>query len=112
MLCAMGLPPVSHSDDPARALSAALDILANVSRLGEGVCARVGVVTGRAFCGVIGTERRREYTVGGGAVLLHLAAAWMEGAFWAAPVLPFALATAHGQDRQPGCAPDDVQQRE
>jgi class 3 adenylate cyclase len=58
VLAAFGLPPQAHEDDAARACRAALAICA---ALGEG--ARVGVTTGRAFCGEVGSGERREYTI-------------------------------------------------
>ena len=58
VLAVFGLPPQAHEDDAARACRAALAI---VERLGQG--ARVGVTTGRAFCGEVGSPDRREYTV-------------------------------------------------
>eukprot|EP00045_Choanoeca_perplexa_P016908 m.235101 g.235101 ORF g.235101 m.235101 type:complete len:1667 (-) comp17397_c0_seq3:36-5036(-) len=68
VLCAMGLPPMKHSDDPSRALAAALSLASNISSLGDGISARIGVATGRAFCGVIGSPQRREYTMMGAVV--------------------------------------------
>ncbi len=68
LLAAMGLPPFSHSDDPLRAVLAALDIVAKIEKLGL-VC-RVGIATGRVFCGSIGSSRRREYTMIGKVVNL------------------------------------------
>ena len=70
VLCAMGLPPMPHADDPVRAIHAALDLVENISGLGEGVYASVGVSTGQAFCGVIGSQTRREYTLMGSVVNL------------------------------------------
>ncbi|MBL8616922.1 MAG: AAA family ATPase [Deltaproteobacteria bacterium] len=58
VLAAFGLPPQAHEDDAARACRAAVAICA---ALGEG--ARVGVTTGRAFCGEVGSGERREYTI-------------------------------------------------
>eukprot|EP00730_Choanoeca_flexa_P001021 TRINITY_DN10444_c0_g1_i1.p1 TRINITY_DN10444_c0_g1~~TRINITY_DN10444_c0_g1_i1.p1 ORF type:complete len:1056 (+),score=243.50 TRINITY_DN10444_c0_g1_i1:148-3168(+) len=68
VLCAMGLPPMKHSDDPSRALAAALSLATNIASLGDGIEARIGVATGRAFCGVIGSKQRREYTMMGAVV--------------------------------------------
>lgn len=68
LLAAMGLPPLSHSDDPLRAVLAALDIVAKMESLGL-VC-RVGIATGRVFCGSIGSSKRREYTMIGKVVNL------------------------------------------
>eukprot|EP00042_Codosiga_hollandica_P058529 m.884049 g.884049 ORF g.884049 m.884049 type:complete len:1470 (-) comp59887_c0_seq2:3899-8308(-) len=69
-LCALGLPPMHHSDDPIRAVAAALAIVENLKLLGHGITASVGVATGRAFCGVVGSELRREYTLMGEVVNL------------------------------------------
>lgn len=63
----MGLPPMPHFDDPIRAIAAALDLRDNIKLLsdkfGTEVHATIGVSTGRAFCGVVGSNLRREYTV-------------------------------------------------
>jgi hypothetical protein len=45
MLCAWGLPPLSHADDPHRATSAALELAAALKALGAK--ARIGVTTGK-----------------------------------------------------------------
>ncbi|EDQ89284.1 uncharacterized protein MONBRDRAFT_8342 [Monosiga brevicollis MX1] len=58
ILCAMGLPPMPHADDPKRALVAALDLVENIEALGSFIRCRVGVTTGMAFCGVIGAKQR------------------------------------------------------
>lgn len=68
LLAAMGLPPFSHSDDPLRAVLAALDIIAKMEKFG--LTCRVGIATGRVFCGSIGGARRREYTMIGKVVNL------------------------------------------
>ena len=52
-----------HTDDSVRAVVAALNLVDNLKGLGDGVHCRVGVATGRAFCGVVGSTSRREYTV-------------------------------------------------
>lgn len=68
LLAAMGLPPFSHSDDPLRAVLAALDSVEKIKKLGF-IC-RVGIATGRVFCGSIGSTQRREYTMIGQVVNL------------------------------------------
>jgi len=76
MLAAMGLPPLSHYDDPARGIAAALEIQTRLKELG--LKAYIGVTTGRAFCGEVGNPRRREYTIMGDVV--NLAARLMSNA--------------------------------
>jgi class 3 adenylate cyclase/tetratricopeptide (TPR) repeat protein len=58
-----GLPSGSHEDNADRALRCALELAAALRA--EGLPAAVGVATGRAFCGVFGSDRRREYMVRG-----------------------------------------------
>ncbi|EGD79547.1 hypothetical protein PTSG_10115 [Salpingoeca rosetta] len=74
VLCAMGLPPMPHFDDPVRAVEAAVDLRDNIALLSEKVGvpihATIGVSTGRAFCGVVGSKLRREYTLMGDVVNL------------------------------------------
>eukprot|EP00056_Hartaetosiga_gracilis_P002016 m.49654 g.49654 ORF g.49654 m.49654 type:complete len:1204 (+) comp10873_c0_seq4:170-3781(+) len=74
VLSATGLPPVPHFDDANRAVSAALDLVKNIELLGQQIGQRIyptiGVTTGRVFCGVVGSLRRREYTIMGDAVNL------------------------------------------
>ncbi len=65
---AFGLPPLAHEDDAARGVKAALLIRAELH--GIGVRASVGVTTGRVYCGAVGGEIRREYTVMGGPINL------------------------------------------
>ncbi len=76
LVAAFGLPPLSHEDDPARAVSAALGIQAAMLRHGASVS--IGIATGQVFCGTIGNQLRSEYTVIGSAV--NLAARLMEAA--------------------------------
>ncbi len=61
IIAAWGLPPDSHEDDPARAIRAAVEVRARLSDLGWR--ASIGVSTGRAFCGLVGSPKRCEYTV-------------------------------------------------
>ena len=72
----LGLPPLSHTDDPQRALRAAIDMQAGLRELG--LDSAIGVCSGTAFCGVVGNNRRREYTVMGDVV--NLSARLMQAA--------------------------------
>lgn len=68
LVAAYGLPPLAHEDDAALGVLAALDIH---TKLGElNVRHAIGLATGRAFCGAIGGESRREYTLIGDVVNL------------------------------------------
>ena len=58
-----GLPPRAHEDDAERGLRAAATVRAELAELGL-PCA-VGVCSGRAFCGLFGTDLRREYALYG-----------------------------------------------
>jgi class 3 adenylate cyclase/tetratricopeptide (TPR) repeat protein len=57
--------PVKHDDDERRALACALDLLALAPRR-----SRIGVTTGRVYCGQVGSEARWEYAVIGDTVNL------------------------------------------
>jgi class 3 adenylate cyclase/tetratricopeptide (TPR) repeat protein len=61
MVAAFGLPPVAHEDDGVRAVRAALGIQAQLRR--HRVRYAIGIATGRAFCGSVGSDLRREYTM-------------------------------------------------
>lgn len=76
LLAAFGLPPLAHTDDPIRALSAARDILQRVPDLGHRVS--IGIAGGPVFCGDRGTPRRRDYAMVGHTV--NLAARLMQAA--------------------------------
>jgi class 3 adenylate cyclase len=67
-IAAYGLPPLSHEDDPYRAIRAATSIHETLKRIG--IQANYGIATGRAFCGSIGGAQRREYTIIGAVVNL------------------------------------------
>jgi class 3 adenylate cyclase/tetratricopeptide (TPR) repeat protein len=58
-----GLPPRAHEDDAERALRAAAALRAVLAEL-DLPCS-VGVSSGRAFCGLFGTDLRREYALYG-----------------------------------------------
>lgn len=68
IIAALGLPPFSHEDDPTRGLQAALMIRKELEALK--IRSNIGVTTGRIFCGSIGNDARREYTIIGNAVNL------------------------------------------
>jgi len=68
VIAALGLPPFSHEDDPARGIQAALMIRKQLQAMK--VRSNIGVATGRIFCGTIGNDTRREYTIMGNAVNL------------------------------------------
>ncbi|MEC9465376.1 MAG: BREX system ATP-binding domain-containing protein, partial [Myxococcota bacterium] len=76
MLAVFGLPPVSHEDDAARACMAALKLQESLRTIGHD--SSVGLSTGQAFCGAVGSDIRREYTVIGDVV--NLSARLMQAA--------------------------------
>ncbi|MFK7958421.1 MAG: adenylate/guanylate cyclase domain-containing protein [Lysobacterales bacterium] len=76
LLAAFGLPPLAHSDDPERGVRCALKIREALSDLGW-TCS-IGITTGRVYCGAVGSEHRREYTIMGDPV--NLAARLMQNA--------------------------------
>lgn len=67
-LFVFGLSPLVHIDDPVRAISSCFEMIDSLKRMG--LRGRFGVTTGRVFCGVVGSEGRREYTVMGDTVNL------------------------------------------
>lgn len=67
-LFVFGLPPLVHIDDPRRAVTGALEMISRAH--GMDLRAKAGATTGRVYCGIIGSDRRQEYTVIGGSVNL------------------------------------------
>lgn len=67
-ISAFGLPPLSHEDDPWRAVQASLMIMLKIDELS--IKTSVGITTGKAFCGAVGSEERREYAMVGDVVNL------------------------------------------
>jgi hypothetical protein len=76
LLAVLGLPPFSHEDDAERGVLAALAMRRALGELG--LRCEVGVSTGRVYCGIVGSELRREYTILGDSV--NLAARLMQRA--------------------------------
>ncbi|AXQ30921.1 hypothetical protein D0B54_20535 [Solimonas sp. K1W22B-7] len=68
LVAALGLPPLAHEDDPARGVQAALAMHGALEALG--MRCSIGVTTGRVYCGSVGGEQRREYTIMGDVVNL------------------------------------------
>ena len=68
LIAVYGLPPLYHRDDPDRATMAAMAVRDRLARVGQK--AWIGVTTGQAFCGIVGNQTRREYTVMGDVVNL------------------------------------------
>jgi tetratricopeptide (TPR) repeat protein len=74
LILAWGLPPFAHEDDPRRALRASLELYRQLAH----PAAAAGIATGMAFCGPVGNNLRREYTLIGSVV--NLAARLMQAA--------------------------------
>lgn len=66
VVAAMGLPPLAHQDDAVRGVKAALAMHSQLKQLG--VRSAIGITTGDVFCGSVGNNVRREYTLVGDAV--------------------------------------------
>jgi class 3 adenylate cyclase/tetratricopeptide (TPR) repeat protein len=69
LIAAFGLPPLSHEDDAIRAIRAATLISARLKKE-LSIDASIGITTGKAFCGAVGSEERREYAMVGDIVNL------------------------------------------
>ncbi len=63
ILTAFGLPPLIHDDDPIRAIRSALYAKEELRKI---ACeSKMGIATGKVFCGTVGNEIRSEYTMHG-----------------------------------------------
>ncbi len=76
LVAALGLPPLAHENDAARGVQAALAMQTRLRQFG--LSSAVGITTGRVFCGSVGTDQRREYTMLGDTI--NLAARLMQAA--------------------------------
>jgi class 3 adenylate cyclase/tetratricopeptide (TPR) repeat protein len=74
VVLAFGLPGRSHEDDAARGVRAALAVQRKLEA--SNLRASIGVTSGPAFCGLRGSERRRQYTIVG--PMMNLAARLMQ----------------------------------
>ncbi len=75
-VCAFGLPPLAHENDPRRALEAGIALQEALAC--QDVSTSVGIATGPVFCGVYGSANRRQYTTLGNTV--NLSARLMQAA--------------------------------
>jgi class 3 adenylate cyclase/tetratricopeptide (TPR) repeat protein len=66
ILAAFGLPPMTHENDPHRAVYASWELSKYFRSMD--LQSSIGIATGKVFCGVIGNDIRREYTVMGDTV--------------------------------------------
>ncbi|MCP4423053.1 MAG: AAA family ATPase [Chloroflexi bacterium] len=76
LVAAQGLPPMAHEDDAVRGMQTAVDLKAELEKLKMNFA--VGVATGHVFCGLVGSDARREYTMIGDVV--NMAARLMQAA--------------------------------
>ncbi len=83
MMAVFGLPPLAHEDDAVRAIDAAQQLRTVLKRLGWQTV--MGVASGKAFCGSVGSATRCAYTVLGDVV--NLAARLMQAADELLPIL-------------------------
>ena len=75
-ICGFGLPPLAHENDARRAIEAAIELRGRLDA--RNIPTSVGVATGAVFCGIYGSDTRRQYTVLGSTV--NLAARLMQAA--------------------------------
>lgn len=76
LVAALGLPPLAHEDDALRGVQVALGIAQALREMGHANA--IGITSGQAFCGEIGSSYRREYTMIGD--IVNVAARLMQSA--------------------------------
>ena len=76
LISVFGLPPLAHNNDPARAILCSLKLQQVMSAIG--IQTSIGVTSGVAFCGLVGSKSRREYSVLGD--IVNLSARLMQNA--------------------------------
>jgi class 3 adenylate cyclase len=59
LIAVLGLPPLAHEDDAVRGVLAGMEMSAELRRLG--LRGAIGITTGQVFCGIVGSQKRREY---------------------------------------------------
>lgn len=74
LVAVLGLPPLAHEDDAVRGVQTALTMQAALRT--QGMRCAIGITTGQVFCGEVGNEQRREYTILG--TVVNLAARLMQ----------------------------------
>lgn len=68
LVIVFGLPGAAHADDSVRALLLSQGIATAFEALG--IASRLGIATGTAFCGPLGTSERQQYSILGSTVNL------------------------------------------
>ncbi|MDH4201173.1 MAG: adenylate/guanylate cyclase domain-containing protein [Spirochaetia bacterium] len=74
LLAAQGLPPLVHDNDPVRAVRTAFTFRDVFKK--NGMDCVIGVGTGSVFCGLVGSEKRNEYTMHG--TIVNMTASLMQ----------------------------------
>jgi class 3 adenylate cyclase len=100
-VCSFGLPPLAHENDARRAIEAAIELRQRLNA--RNIPTSIGVATGTVFCGIYGSDTRRQYTVLGNTV--NLAARLMQaanGSLWCDEVTCQAASAASLQFERQG----------